>query len=41
MRREQAVVESETAAKEIIRVARSVVGHQDIVDEIARALTPT
>ena len=41
IRREQAVVESKAAAKEIVRVARSVVGHQDLVEQITRAMEPT
>jgi hypothetical protein len=41
MRREQAGAENETAAEEIVRVARSVVGHQDLAEQITRALEPT
>jgi hypothetical protein len=41
MRSERAIVANEAAAKEIVRVAHSVVGHQDLVDEVVRALGAT
>jgi hypothetical protein len=41
MRREMAVGANKTAAKEIVRVAHSVVGHQDLVDQVTRSLGPT
>jgi hypothetical protein len=38
MRREPTAVGHETAAKEIVRVAHRVVGHQDLVEQVTRAL---
>ncbi len=40
MRREQATPADKDASKEILSVARSVVGHRDMVEQIDRAMEP-